>query len=65
MDEEKEDWSIELGREYIYFERGKKNFVLRDLGQGKYQFMLPASAEEVKARELFSKLREYLEKLSE
>ncbi len=64
MSKEVGSWSIELGREYIYFERGKKYFVLRDLGQGKYQFMLPESAEEVKARDLFNKLREYLEMLS-
>lgn len=64
MSEETGNWGIELGREYIYFERGKKYFVLRDLGQGKYQFMLPESAEEVKARDLFNKLREYLEMLS-
>jgi len=65
MSEEAKNWGIELGRDYIYFERGKKYFVLRNLGQGRYQFMLPESAEEVKAKEIFNKLREYLEKLNE
>lgn len=60
MSEEAKKWDIQIGREHIYFEYGRKYFVLRDIGQGKYQFMLPESAEEVKASELFNKLKQYL-----
>lgn len=60
MSEEGKKWDIQIGREHIYFEYDNKYFILRDIGQGKYQFMLPESAEEVKASELFSKLKQYL-----
>ena len=63
MSGETKKWDIQIGREHIYFEYGKKYFILRDIGQSKYQFMLPESAEEVKAGELFSKLKQYLEML--
>lgn len=61
MSEETKKWDIEFGRDFIYFEFGKKYFILRDIGQGKYQFMLPESAEEVKASEIFDRLKQYLE----
>ncbi|MEM2341239.1 MAG: hypothetical protein QXX94_01125 [Candidatus Bathyarchaeia archaeon] len=61
MSEKAKKWDIEFGRDYIYFEFGKKYFILRDIGQGKYQFMFPESAEEVKANEIFDKLKQYLE----
>ncbi|MBS7624746.1 hypothetical protein KEJ29_04105 [Candidatus Bathyarchaeota archaeon] len=64
MSEEAKKWDIETGRDFIYFEYGKKYFILRDIGQGKYQIMLPESAEEIKASEIFSKLKQYLEMLS-
>lgn len=64
MSEEIKKWDIEIGRDFIYFEFGKKYFILRDIGQGKYQLMLPESAEEIKASELFGKLKQYLEMLS-
>lgn len=64
MSEGSKKWDIQIGREHIYFEYNKKYFILRDIGQGKYQFMLPESAEEVKANEIFSKLKQYLSMLS-
>lgn len=64
MSEENKKWDIQIGREHIYFEYNRKYFILRDIGQGKYQFMLPESAEEVKAGELFNKLKQYLSMLS-
>ncbi|MEM1514709.1 MAG: hypothetical protein QXH24_01440 [Candidatus Bathyarchaeia archaeon] len=64
MSEGAKKWDIQIGREHIYFEYDKKYFILRDIGQGKYQFMLPESAEEVKASEIFSKLKQYLSMLS-
>lgn len=64
MSEEDKKWDIQIGREHIYFEYNRKYFILRDIGQGKYQFMLPESAEEVKAAELFNKLKQYLSMLS-
>ncbi|MEM1586433.1 MAG: hypothetical protein QXX99_06055 [Candidatus Bathyarchaeia archaeon] len=63
MSEETKKWDIQIGREHIYFEYGKNYFILRDIGQGKYQLMLPESTEEVKAGELFSKLKQYLSML--
>lgn len=64
MVEEGKKWDIQLGREHIYFEYNKKYFILRDIGQGKYQFMLPEITEEVKASELFNKLKQYLSMIS-
>ncbi|MBS7640894.1 MAG: hypothetical protein QXJ19_04900 [Candidatus Bathyarchaeia archaeon] len=64
MVEEGKKWDIQLGREHIYFEYNKKYFILRDIGQGKYQFMLPETTEEVKASELFNKLKQYLSMIS-
>jgi len=61
MTEESKKWDIEFGRDFIYFEFGRKYFILRDIGQGKYQFALSESAEEVKASEIFDKLKQYLE----
>ncbi|MEM2442653.1 MAG: hypothetical protein QXL20_01475 [Candidatus Bathyarchaeia archaeon] len=54
-------WDIEIGRDFIYFEYGKKHFVLRDIGSGKYQIMQLESTEEIKASELFEKLKHYLQ----
>ncbi|MEM1581584.1 MAG: hypothetical protein QXT06_08185 [Candidatus Bathyarchaeia archaeon] len=65
MSGETANWYIEFGRDFVYFGFGKKYFILRDIGQGKYQFMLPESAEEVKANEIFNKLKQYLEMLRE
>jgi hypothetical protein len=61
MAEKSGKWDIEFGRDFIYFEFGKKYFIIRDIGQGKYQFALPESAEEVKSSEIFDKLKQYLE----
>lgn len=65
MSGEVKAWDIEFGRDFIYFEYGKKHFVLRDIGSGKYQLMLPENTEEIKASELFEKLKQYLQMLRE
>ncbi|MEM2273677.1 MAG: hypothetical protein QXX56_05655 [Candidatus Bathyarchaeia archaeon] len=63
MSGEAKKWDIQISREHIYFEYGKKYFILRDIGQGKYQIMQPESTEEIKASELFNKLKQYLSML--